>query len=113
MSKKTEYQKGDVVYMAKTGLRKKLTTNRWRRLCSVNKCEKQAQKEGLCARHLRRNQVQRRQSTRQSSIELTEDENVMLLHSPISADSHVEENIKTNTVHKDGEDFSISNIMSI
>jgi hypothetical protein len=46
--------------LAETNAKKKFAKNKWRRLCSINKCEKQAQRKGLCARHLTENKSRQR-----------------------------------------------------
>jgi len=47
----TPYKKGEVV-LAQDGFRKKFNGKQWRRLCSVDRCDKESQKKGLCSRHL-------------------------------------------------------------
>lgn len=102
-SKTRTYPKEDIVITGKNGLRKKFFKNRWRRLCSINKCDKQAQRGGLCAKHINRSNQPQRQLINQSSINLIEDENIVLSHSPINRVSDEEDNIESNTLHKDGE----------
>ncbi|CAF1008827.1 unnamed protein product [Rotaria sordida] len=105
-SKKTVYEKSGTVRVTKTGIRKTFTKNRWRCLCSVDKCEKQAQRVGLCARHLRNKQFQQPlietiEKFHQSSINLTTGEHTVLSHSPIKASSYTDETMGSDTLHKD------------
>jgi hypothetical protein len=65
--------------LAEPGTNAKIFKTRWRRLCSHKDCEKQAQRRGLCARHLTE-EKKRQQSTasitvsRQSSTQPTTEE---------------------------------------
>ena len=44
------YKKGEIV-LAQDGFRKKFNGKQWRRLCSVDNCDKESQKKGRCSRH--------------------------------------------------------------
>lgn len=46
-----KYKKGDVV-VNPNGINKKFNGKQWRRLCSIDGCYKEAQRKGLCSRHL-------------------------------------------------------------
>lgn len=46
-----KYKKGDVVCQP-SGVKKKYNGKQWRRLCSFERCSKEAQKQGYCSRHL-------------------------------------------------------------
>ncbi|CAF4513463.1 unnamed protein product [Rotaria socialis] len=58
MSNETIQSIGRVKPLAEAQVKSKLVKNRLRRLCSVHNCEKQAQRKGLCARHLTENKRQ-------------------------------------------------------
>jgi hypothetical protein len=66
--------------LAETGTNAKFTKNKWRRLCShKDGCNKQAQRRGLCARHLTEKKGQQQSTrsitvSRQSSIHSTTEE---------------------------------------
>ncbi|CAF1385002.1 unnamed protein product, partial [Adineta steineri] len=52
MSNSTSQEKTRVKSLATSHVKKKFINNKWRRICSVENCEKQSQRKGLCARHL-------------------------------------------------------------
>ncbi|CAF3647198.1 unnamed protein product [Rotaria socialis] len=58
MSNETIQSIGRVKPLVEAQVKSKLVKNRLRRLCSVHNCEKQAQRKGLCARHLTENKRQ-------------------------------------------------------
>ncbi len=60
-------EKGRVKSLANSAIKKKLVNNKYRRLCSINKCEKQAQRKGLCAKHLTENK-NRQESTNSIAV---------------------------------------------
>jgi len=66
-SNETGQIKQRVKSLAEIDTKKKFINNRWRRLCSVNKCEKQVQRKGLCARHFTENK-NRQLSTRSTAV---------------------------------------------
>lgn len=51
-SRKTTHRKGDTILDPRTEKRKNYDGKKWRRLCSWDQCQKNAQLEGYCARHL-------------------------------------------------------------
>ena len=55
MSNETEHEKKRVKSLANSDVKKTLVNRKWRRLCSVNNCQKQSQRKGLCARHIKEN----------------------------------------------------------
>ena len=46
-----KYKKGDIV-STPNGIRKKFNGKQWRRLCSLDNCNKESQRRGYCSRHL-------------------------------------------------------------
>ena len=52
-SRKITHRKGDTILDALTEQRRNYDGKKWRRLCSWDQCEKNAQTKGYCARHLR------------------------------------------------------------
>ncbi|CAF1100601.1 unnamed protein product [Rotaria sordida] len=67
MSNEVIQEKGRVRSLAETDVKKKLVNDKWRRICSIDKCEKQAQRKGLCARHLTEDK-KRQQSTETAAV---------------------------------------------
>ncbi|XP_071844026.1 uncharacterized protein [Apostichopus japonicus] len=49
--KHAHYSKGDVICNA-NGVRKKFNGKQWRRLCTIDGCNKESQRKGYCSRHL-------------------------------------------------------------
>lgn len=49
--KHAQYSKGDVICNA-NGVRKKFNGKQWRRLCTIEGCNKESQRKGYCSRHL-------------------------------------------------------------
>jgi hypothetical protein len=60
MSNEIEQEKTRVKSLANSDVKKMLIKNKWRRLCAVDKCKKQSQRKGLCARHLTENKNQQK-----------------------------------------------------
>ncbi len=58
MSNETVREKGRVKSLATSNVKKRLIKNKWRRLCSVDKCERQSRRKGLCAEHFIKNTCQ-------------------------------------------------------
>ncbi|CAF3939082.1 unnamed protein product [Adineta steineri] len=52
MSNSIIQKKTRVKSLATSDVKKKFINNKWRRICSVENCERQSQRRGLCARHL-------------------------------------------------------------
>ncbi|CAF4154036.1 unnamed protein product, partial [Rotaria sordida] len=67
MSNEVTQNKGRVKSLAEADVKKKCINNKWRRVCSVEDCEKQAQRKGLCARHLTESKKQQ-QSTEATAV---------------------------------------------
>ena len=59
---KLTQDKERVKSLANSTVKRKLINNKWRRLCSVDNCERMSQRYSLCARHFtkRKNQQQSR-----------------------------------------------------
>jgi hypothetical protein len=78
---KEQYQEGDIVTVANTGIRKILDAKRkWRLVCASIDCGKQAQKDGLCDEHRTLNRLQQNATrsvvvSNEPSVNLTIDEN--------------------------------------
>ncbi len=94
-------EKGRVKSLANSNIKKKFVNNKYRRLCSVNNCEKQAQRKGLCARHLTKNTNQQQSISNtavshQSSVySMTEAPNIIsnvLNNSATLTGNHTEQN---------------------
>ncbi|UJR20362.1 hypothetical protein I4U23_023493, partial [Adineta vaga] len=49
---KVTKNKTRVKSLAHSDVKKRLVNDKWRRICSIDNCQKQSQREGLCARHL-------------------------------------------------------------
>ena len=55
MSNELNQGKHRLKFLANSDVKKQFVNNKWRRLCSIDKCEKQSQRKGLCTRHLTEN----------------------------------------------------------
>jgi len=76
ISNETRQAKKRVKSLADVDTKKKFLNGKWRRLCAINGCEKQAQRENLCAAHLTEAKKRKQSSesiavSRQSSAHLT------------------------------------------
>ena len=58
MSDETAPKKPRLTSLADSGIKYNVRNNKRRRLCSVSDCGKQAQRKGLCARHLTQSKIQ-------------------------------------------------------
>ena len=67
MSNEVIQEKGRVKSLAISDVKKKLIKNKWRRLCSVDNCDKQSQRDYLCAQHLTENK-KRQQTTGNTAV---------------------------------------------
>lgn len=96
--------------LAEVDAKKKFINNRWRRLCSVDKCEKQVQKNGLCAQHFTKNKKQQQliksfaESCPSSTHSVTEELNT-IPQSLIDLATLIENHTKQNTLYGHGELF--------
>ncbi|CAF4532901.1 unnamed protein product, partial [Rotaria sp. Silwood2] len=95
MSNEAIQGKERVKSLAEADVKKKLVNNKWRRICSVDKCDKQAQRKSLCARHLTEYK-NRQQSTEtiavshQSSISLPTTGSSIISYNPTNVVSATE-----------------------
>ncbi len=62
MSNETIREKGRVKSLATSNVKKRLINKKYRRLCSVDKCERQSRRKGLCAKHVEKNTCQQQSS---------------------------------------------------
>jgi hypothetical protein len=62
MSGEVKQEKGRLKSLPNSDVKKKIVNNKWRRLCSVDKCHKLAQRKSLCARHLAKKKCQEKSS---------------------------------------------------
>ncbi|CAF1315410.1 unnamed protein product [Rotaria sordida] len=67
MSNEVNQNKGRVKSLAEADVKKKCINNKWREVCSVEDCEEQTQRNGLCARHLTESKKQQ-QSTEATAV---------------------------------------------
>jgi hypothetical protein len=113
-SNETGQIKQRVKSLVEVETKKKFVKNKWRRLCSVNKCEKQVQRKGLCARHLTENK-NRQQSTRstaisrRSSTDSTKEEMGTISNNPTDLATPIENYAEQNTLYGYGEFFCFIN----
>ena len=78
----TSYRKGDTTIDSVSGYRRIFDGQKWRRLCSIDQCEKRVQMKGLCARHLRESC-----QSRSNSEYLPIDDCKMIIHQQIDNSS--------------------------
>ncbi len=97
--------------LAEPGTNAKIFKNKWRRICShKDGCKKQAQRRGLCARHLTE-EKERQQSTgsitvsRQSSTHLTTEELGPNARNRTDLPDLIENHTEQTAVYSSGESF--------
>jgi hypothetical protein len=94
---KVVHKKGDVIFESGTNIKRGFDGNKWRRLCTIDKCERVAQVEGFCMRHFRKNDNQPLLSqTMKSSDEFSTIDFVMISHDQNDSINHVSEDPKKN-----------------
>lgn len=66
--RRVKHKKGDVIIDNLTKIRKCYDGNKWRRLCSVQQCNKKAQLHGVCMRHSRKYEIELNDNQHTQSI---------------------------------------------
>jgi len=119
MSNETGQEKKRLKTLVDSGIRYDECKGKRRRLCSVDKCEKQSQRKGLCARHLTETKKQQQQLTRnitashQSSAPPTTEELNTISDVPPDLIALIKDYKKQNTSDGYGEFFCFINIIHL
>jgi hypothetical protein len=105
---KQQYHERDIVTVANTGIRKRLVKGRWRCVCSSVDCEKQAQKDGLCAEHRTLNRLQQNVTrsvvaSNEPPVNIIVEENEITVLNAINATSNTGNITEQNILHTHGE----------
>lgn len=91
--RRTKHKKGDTIIDNLTKIRKCYDGNKWRRLCSVQLCNKKAQVHGVCMRH-----------SRKYELELNDNQHVQSIK-PELTDNSFASTSQQNDFHNQGKSF--------
>jgi hypothetical protein len=107
---KSQHRKGDIVVEIATKIKRSYDGNKWRRLCSVHKCERMAQRQGLCMRHFSENNVQQQSSrnissSSESPMHLPVGDFFMVVHDRNDSINNIKDYIKQNDLYHPSKFF--------